>query len=101
MINISIFKKLSIIEGLSLLILLCIAMPIKYIGGNPAPVSYVGMIHGILFILYVVYLLAISSELEWSFRFTFIAFISASIPFGMIYLDKKLKTQSNQKSISS
>lgn len=85
------FKRLSMLEGLSLLVLLFIAMPIKYIGGNPIPVKYTGMIHGILFIFYCVYLLYLSAELEWKKKFTFIAFICASIPFGMIYLDKKLQ----------
>ena len=85
------FRILSMVEGISLLALLFIAMPIKYIGGNPLPVKYTGMAHGILFIAYVIFLFNIATDLKWSKKFAVLAFICSSIPFGMIYIDKKLK----------
>jgi integral membrane protein len=91
MTQLTLFRRLSIFEGASLLILLFIAMPIKYIGGNPLPVRYVGMIHGVLFMVYIVQLFVTALEYRWSKKFTLIAFICASIPFGMIFLDKRLK----------
>ena len=40
----------AILEGWSLIILLAIAMPLKYFAGRPEAVSIIGMLHGLLFI---------------------------------------------------
>lgn len=85
------FRIASYIEGLSFLTLLFIAMPIKYIGDNPIPVKIVGMTHGLLFFSFVFFLYMASSEHRWSKKFTFLAFLSSLVPFGMIFLEKKLK----------
>ena len=82
---------LSYIEGTSLLVLFFIAMPIKYILGNPAVVSSVGMIHGLLFIALVVFIFIVASEAKWPKSLLWFALISAVVPFGMFALDKKLK----------
>ena len=81
----------SYIEGTSLLILFFIAMPIKYILGNPAVVSCVGMIHGILFLIVVLLIVVIASEAKWPKSLLWFALISAVLPFGMFALDRKLK----------
>jgi integral membrane protein len=91
MTNIHFFRRLAFLEGLSLIILVFIAMPNKYLGDNPLPVRYVGMIHGVLFILFAFNLLMIHIKFKWTVFFSAKAFISAFVPFGMIYLDKKLK----------
>jgi integral membrane protein len=85
------FRIASFVEGLSYLTLLFIAMPIKYIGDNPIPVKIVGMTHGLLFFLFIYFLYMAASEYKWSKKFTIVAFISSLIPFGMLFLDKKLK----------
>ena len=85
------FRIASFVEGLSYLTLLFIAMPIKYIGGNPIPVKIVGMTHGLLFFLFIYCLYIVATECKWSKKFTIVAFISSLIPFGMFFLDKKLK----------
>ncbi len=85
------FRIASFVEGLSYLALLFIAMPIKYLGGNPIPVKIVGMTHGLLFFLFIYFLYIAASEHKWSKKFSFLAFVSSLIPFGMIFLDKHLK----------
>ena len=85
------FRIASFVEGLSYLVLLFIAMPIKYIGGNPIPVKVVGMTHGLLFFLFVYFLFMAASEFKWSKKFSLFAFISSLVPFGMFFLDKYLK----------
>ncbi|MGE3974558.1 MAG: DUF3817 domain-containing protein [Bdellovibrionales bacterium] len=85
------FRILSVIEGLSLLLLLFIAMPIKYIGGDPSFVKLVGPIHGFLFIVFVAAVLWMADKKDWPLKFTLQVIASSSIPFGMIWLERKLK----------
>jgi integral membrane protein len=82
-----------IAEGISFVTLLFIAMPIKYLAGNPQVVLYVGWIHGLLFLLYILALLNVKINLEWNFRKTIIAFLASLIPFGTFILDKSLRRE--------
>lgn len=65
------FRIVSFIEGLSYLVLLFIAMPIKYIGENPYPVKIVGMTHGVLFIVFAIALFFAMNRLNWNKVFGF------------------------------
>ncbi|MDA0347128.1 MAG: DUF3817 domain-containing protein [Verrucomicrobia bacterium] len=84
------FRKVAIWEGISFLILLGIAMPIKYGLGNPIPVKVVGMIHGILFIAYVILLIQAAMEYDWPFKKSALAFAASLIPFGPFLFDRRL-----------
>ena len=85
------FRLISYIEGLSYLILVFIAMPIKYIGENPLPVKYAGMAHGVLFILFVLFLMDSMRKYEWNKKFGSSLFIYSLIPFGSFIIEKKVK----------
>lgn len=76
------FKRISYIEGLSLLLLLFIAMPLKYKFDSPSPVKVLGWIHGILFIVYLVNLAVVVYKLKWSFLKTTCALGASVLPFG-------------------
>lgn len=76
-------------EGASLLILLFIAMPLKYLAGDPTAVRWVGSIHGGLFILYVLAIFIAMSMQNWSFRKVVLALILSSVPFGTFYFERK------------
>ncbi|MEN9600051.1 MAG: hypothetical protein RL596_2372 [Bacteroidota bacterium] len=80
-------------EGISLLVLLCIAMPLKYFAGNPIPVKICGWIHGILFIQYLYQAYSAKEEYNWPISRLFIAFIAAFLPFGTFIFDNWLKKQ--------
>ena len=83
------FRLISILEGLSYILLLFIAVPIKYFGENEIFVKTLGMPHGILFIGYIILAIMIKYELEWKSK-TFLIVLAASvIPFGTFYIDKK------------
>ncbi len=84
-------RLVSFIEGLSLLILFFVAMPMKYIGGNPDPVRFVGMAHGVLFLIFCAMIMISAINHKWSFRFSVMAGLSSIVPFGMLYLDRKLR----------
>ena len=85
------FRLLSLIEGLSLIILLFIAMPAKYHFGYIDSIWMVGMTHGVLWLAYFVMSLAVSHQQKWSVMFWLVALISSVIPFGCFFLDPKLK----------
>lgn len=85
------FRIIGFVEGISYLVLLFIAMPIKYIGDNPLPVKIVGMTHGLLFVLFILALYAASREDKWEFKFSLYAFVASLLPFGTFVLDVSLK----------
>lgn len=79
----------ALLEGWSLLILLGIAMPLKYFADYPQAVSVVGMLHGLLFIAYVLLVVQIKILYRWQLGKTFIAMIASVVPFGTFYVEKK------------
>jgi integral membrane protein len=83
-------RIVAFLEGISFLVLLGIAMPLKYMASYPGPVRVVGMIHGVLFIGYVIFLVLTYFELRWSFWKAVLAFVASLVPFGTFYADKKL-----------
>lgn len=87
------FRIVAIAEGISYLILLGIAMPLKYFAELPAAVKYTGWIHGVLFVWYMVLLLNVWIKYKWSFGKTLMAFIASLLPFGTFVLDSRLKKE--------
>tara|TARA_B100001059_G_scaffold81669_1_gene79711 strand:- start:498 stop:776 length:279 start_codon:yes stop_codon:yes gene_type:complete len=83
------FRVISLLEALSFVILLLIAMPIKYILGNPELVRIVGMAHGILFVLYILGALLFKKKLNWSNQILVVVILCSIIPLGPLYVDRK------------
>lgn len=79
-----------IIEGLSFIILLAVAMPLKYMAGKPEMVRIVGMAHGVLFILYIFLTLLAWSQYSWPWKKVFALWVASVIPFGTFYVDYKM-----------
>lgn len=86
---ISIFRYIAIFEGISYL-LFAITMPLKYMADMPTPNFYVGMIHGVLFMLYCVLLLMCWIKYRWSFLRAFLLFLASLVPFGTFIADAKV-----------
>lgn len=84
------FQFIGTMEGLSFLILLGIAMPLKYMAGIPEPVKFIGWAHGLLFILYLGYVAAARWKLQWTFSQLLLAAAASVVPFGPFIVDKKL-----------
>lgn len=83
------FKILSILEGISLLGLLVITMPLKYYYDNPVPNQWLGMAHGMLFIAYVILALVVGRKLKWSVKTVLIVLVCSVIPLGTFWMDAK------------
>ena len=82
-------RIVAFLEGISYLVLLGIAMPLKYLAGLPQAVKVTGMAHGVLFVLFVVLLIQVAVEKGWSFKKSFLSFFSSLVPFGTFYADAK------------
>ena len=82
-----------VLEGTSFLLLLGIAMPLKYIAHLPEAVKIMGWIHGLLFVLFILALVHVKLSLRWSLLRTLIAFIASLLPFGTFVLDVQLRKE--------
>lgn len=89
--NIQALRILGLVEGLSFLMLLFVAMPLKYVWGNPILVKYVGMGHGILVIAFIVLLFIVCERKKWSLIMFIAGLAAAILPFGTFIFDRKLK----------
>jgi len=83
-------RLVSILEGLSLLGLLGIAMPLKYILHQPEAVRIVGLIHGALFISYVLLLVQNAIEQRWPLQKVGLGLLLSVVPFGAFYAERRL-----------
>jgi integral membrane protein len=83
------FRVVSFLEGTSYLLLLFVAVPIKYWMNDPQYVKLLGMPHGLLFVTYLVIAFLIKSELKWNNKTLGVVILASVIPFGTFYVDKK------------
>lgn len=86
-----------LIEGISFLVLLFVAMPLKYWANQPGAVRYTGMLHGLLFIWYIVSILWARFSLQLSVKHMILGFLASLVPFGTFYADKKIFRHLNEK----
>ena len=86
---INVLRVISYLEGISYILLLFIAVPIKYYANDPSLVKLLGMPHGLLFILFILLSVINSKKYNWNFTKTLVVIISSIIPFGTFYVDYK------------
>ncbi|MDH5546446.1 MAG: DUF3817 domain-containing protein [Gammaproteobacteria bacterium] len=86
-------RVMAIVEGVSLLTLLFVAMPLKYYADMPQAVTTVGWIHGILFMVFVFLASKTSQRKGWSEGFLFQLVLSSMIPFGMVVMDRRIRAR--------
>lgn len=84
------FRWVALLEGVSFLVLLGIAMPLKYFAGEPLAVRIVGMIHGVLFLIYGAMVGVLVQQRGWSLARATEAMILSVVPFGTFVLDRRL-----------
>ena len=83
-------RHIALMEGVSFLILLGIAMPLKYFAGMPAAVKVAGWAHGIIFVALCYDLWKLFTTLYWPFKRVALVFISALLPFGPFVLHRRM-----------
>ncbi|MGQ0504622.1 MAG: DUF3817 domain-containing protein [Myxococcaceae bacterium] len=84
------FRSIAFAEGISFVVLLFVAMPLKYFAGLPLAVRVIGSIHGLLFVLFLVALGRATVARAWPSSRALIAFGSSLLPFGTFVFDRSL-----------
>ncbi len=82
-------------EGISYLILLFIAMPLKHFWGQPNAVKNFGLVHGLLFVLYILYVFLCKIEYRWTLKRALVLLAISIIPFGNFYADRNYLQSKN------
>jgi len=96
--NIGRLRIIGFLEGISLLILVFIAVPMKYVWDDPSGSKLVGPIHGALFLLFVFNAISAAIAYNWNFRTTTLKVLLACIiPFGTFYVDKTILSRMNNE----
>jgi len=82
------------LEGLSFVLLVFVAMPLKYLWAEPDAVRVVGMAHGLLWMGFCAVLWDTRSRQGWSLKQAAVPFVAALLPFGPSIIDRRLRAQS-------
>ncbi len=93
------FRKIAFIEGISFLVLLLVAMPLKYFADLPIAVTIVGGIHGVLYVAMAVLAWQVKTNYKMSWGWLGKAFLASIIPFGTFVMDKQWKKEEAEKAI--
>ena len=89
--NIGRLRLIAFLEGISLLVLIFLAVPLKYMAGNPSLSKIMGPVHGALFLLFVFNTLSVGIDRGWKFReTTWKVLLACIVPFGTFYIDHKI-----------
>jgi len=91
------FRVVAYLEGISYLLLLGVAMPLKYWAGLPAAVRVMGSLHGALFVVFVIALARAAAARSWPLTRTAWVFASSLVPFGMLFLDRALQRELTER----
>tara|TARA_B110000503_G_C7105455_1_gene395715 strand:- start:726 stop:1037 length:312 start_codon:yes stop_codon:yes gene_type:complete len=91
--QLGIFAKISFFEGISFIVLLFIAMPLKYMMDIPLAVKYIGWAHGALFVAYAFQLLYVGATFKWKFTKVLLYGLCSILPFAPFWVEKQLKNQ--------
>ncbi|MBR9859386.1 DUF3817 domain-containing protein [bacterium] len=84
-------RIMGFLEGVSLIILVFVGMPLKYMNDDPSLVKTMGPIHGALFLIYIFVVFSTAPDYKWKFTKTTWKLLFASIvPFGNFYVDAKI-----------
>jgi integral membrane protein len=88
---ITLLRTVALMEGISFLVLLLVAMPLKYIWNMPLAVRIVGLAHGVLFMVFCILLLRAWIVARWRAGRAALVFSASIIPFGPWLLDRRIR----------
>jgi integral membrane protein len=88
---IAFLRRVGLVEAVSFLLLLGVAMPLKYLAGFPLAVKIVGWAHGILFMVFGLALLRVWITARWPFGRVVLVFVAALLPCGPFVIDRRMR----------
>lgn len=83
-------RIVAFIEGVSFLVILFITMPLKYGFDMPQPNKIIGMLHGVLFLAYILVVIQARETYRWNLKTTALALLASIVPFGTFWADAKI-----------
>ena len=86
-------RIIGVLEGISYLVLLGIAMPLKYMANMPQAVRFAGSLHGILFVAFCIALFGVWRNRKWPYEKLAMAFLMSLLPFGTFFLEKQIRKE--------
>lgn len=84
------FKWAAVLEGTTLLALLGIAVPLKHLAGLPAPVSWIGPVHGVAFMVYIALACNVAAAQDWPRKRLLLTLLATLVPFGGYVIARSL-----------
>ncbi len=87
------FRFISFAEGMSFLLLLGIAMPLKYLAGMPLAVKVVGWAHGVLFVLYVLAVFDAARACGWPPQRIALALLCSLLPVAPFLMERQVRKE--------
>lgn len=94
-------RVVALVEGVSFLVLLFIAMPLKYAAGMPMAVKLVGGVHGGLFLLFLLAVFQAMDEGKWPLSRAGLAFVASLVPFGTFWFDRSLREEQARTQVAA
>jgi integral membrane protein len=90
------FRKVAFAEGVSFLVLLFVAMPLKYFADMPLAVTVVGGLHGVLFVAFAILAREVKSDYKKDFKWLMRAGLASILPFGTFVMDKQWRKEETE-----
>jgi integral membrane protein len=87
------FRLVSLLEGLSYIVLVGVAVPLKYLAHDPSWVRVLGRVHGALFVLFVLALARAATAAPWTFSRVALAMGSSMVPFGALWFEREMRRE--------
>lgn len=84
------FKWAAVLEGTTLLALLGVAVPLKHLAGMPAPVSWIGPVHGVAFMVYIALACNVAAAQDWPRKRLLLTLLATLVPFGGYVIARSL-----------
>ena len=95
------FCFVAVLEGISYIVLLGIAMPLKYFMDMPDAVKYTGWAHGLLFVAYIFLLINVAIQYNWKLGRIMWVFVASLLPFVPFIVERKLKREANEMKLQN
>lgn len=84
------YRVMALVTGTMLLLLVLVAVPVKYVGNHPGPAQFIGVAHGFLFIVYLIATLDLGFRLRWNPIKLVIVMACGTIPFASFIAERRI-----------
>ncbi len=84
------YRVMAYIVGVLLLVLVFVAMPLKYLGDDPTLVETIGPVHGFLYAVYLLVTLDLALRAKWRWGFTLLVMLAGTIPFLSFVAERRV-----------